>query len=113
VPSNADRKVVLVIRHTRLEDLITRYHTLAQAKFYIEHLGADFSEYVTEHETYVVSKRVVLETLAIKGRYQVIDRAFLPNFLFGPDDVVVALGQHHEVPQRPPVDRRESRPLPV
>jgi NAD kinase len=93
VPANADRKVVLVTRHTRLEDLVARYHTLAQAKFYIEHLGADFSEYVTEHETYMASKRLVLEALAVKGRYQVIDRAFLPNFLFGPDDIVVALGQ--------------------
>lgn len=93
MPVNADRKVVLVTRHTRLEDLVTRYHTLAQAKFYIEHLGTDFNEYVTEHETYVVSKRVVLDALAMKGRYQVIDRSFLPNFLFGPNDVVVALGQ--------------------
>jgi NAD kinase len=93
VPANADRKTVLVTRRTRLEELVTRYHTLAQAKFYIEHLGADFHEYVTEHETYMASKRLVLDALLVKGRCQVIDRAFLPNFLFGPDDIVVALGQ--------------------
>ncbi len=93
MPANADRKVVLITRHTRLEDLVTRYHTLAQAKFYIEHLGADFNEYVAEHETYIASKQIVLEALIAHGRYQVIDRGFLPNFLFGPDDVVVALGQ--------------------
>src|SRR5207244_2022046 len=27
------------------------------------------------------------------GRYQIIDRSFLPNFIFGPSDIVVALGQ--------------------
>ena len=27
------------------------------------------------------------------GRYQVLDRRFTPNFLFGPEDVVIALGQ--------------------
>ncbi|MEQ1517021.1 MAG: hypothetical protein ABL931_11090 [Usitatibacteraceae bacterium] len=93
MPANADRKVVLVTRHTRLEDLVTRYHTLAQAKFYIEHLGADFNEYVSEHETYLAAKKLTLAALVAGGRHQVVDRAFLPNFLFGPDDVVVALGQ--------------------
>src|SRR2546426_11367378 len=27
------------------------------------------------------------------GRVQVVDRAFLPNFVFAPDDTVVTLGQ--------------------
>ncbi len=44
-----DRKVVLVTRRTRLEELVIRFHTLAQAKFYIEHLGQDFHEYEVEH----------------------------------------------------------------
>lgn len=91
--TNVDRKVVLVTRRTRLEELITRFHTPAQAKFYLEHLGADFGEYIAEHDAYQASKRTVHEVLASHGRFQVIDRAFLTNFLFGPDDVVVALGQ--------------------
>ena len=37
---------------TRLEELIAKYHTLAQARFYVEHLGADFADYEREHETY-------------------------------------------------------------
>jgi NAD kinase len=88
-----DRKVVLITRRTRLEELVARFHTLAQAKFYVEHLGQDFREYENENETYQVSKRIVLEVLSLVGRYQVIDRAFLPNFIFGADDVVMALGQ--------------------
>ena len=40
-----ERKVVLVTRRTRLEELVARHHTVAQARFYIEHLGADFSDY--------------------------------------------------------------------
>jgi hypothetical protein len=27
------------------------------------------------------------------GRYQTVDRSFLPNFIFGPADIAVALGQ--------------------
>ena len=31
--------------------------------------------------------------LSRHGRLQVVDRAFVPNFIFGPRDTVVALGQ--------------------
>lgn len=88
-----ERKVILVTRQTRLEELIQRYHTLAQAQFYIEHLGADFSDYLTENAAYAHSLRVVVEALQQWGRYQIIERHMLPNFCFGADDIVVALGQ--------------------
>lgn len=88
-----ERKVVMVTRRTRLEELVARYHTLAQAKFYIEHLGADFSDYVREHETYEAAKRTALSALEAYGRYQMIERGFLPNFVFGESDIVIALGQ--------------------
>ncbi|WP_316194937.1 MULTISPECIES: sugar kinase [unclassified Bradyrhizobium] len=88
-----DRKVVLVVRKTRLEDLVARFLTAEQAKFYVEHLGADFSDYEREHEVYRSARLRAVQTLEQWGRYQIIDRSFLPNFLFGPHDIVVALGQ--------------------
>jgi NAD kinase len=89
----SDRKVVLITRKTRLEDLIAKFLTAAQAKFYVEHLGADFSEYQREHDVYREQQHHVLQTLEQWGRYQTIERSFLPNFIFGPSDIVVALGQ--------------------
>jgi len=89
----SDRKVVLVTRKTRLEDLIAKYLTPAQARFYVEHLGADFSDYQREHDVYLEQQHRTLQTLEQWGRYQVIERGFLPNFIFGPADIVVALGQ--------------------
>lgn len=91
--AKSDRKIVLVVRKTRLEDLVAKYHTLAQAKFYLEHLGADFTDYQREHDVYLTQKRRTIEVLEQWGRYQVLDRSFLPNFIFGPADIVVALGQ--------------------
>jgi len=89
----SDRKVVFVTRHTRLEELIARFHTMEQAKFYVEHLGADFSDYAAEHASYLAARRVVEEALSSCVRVQLLDRSFLPTYLFAPDDVVVALGQ--------------------
>jgi NAD kinase len=91
VPS--DRKIVLVTRHSRIEELIARFHTLDQARFYVEHLGADFSDYVSEHEKYLVARRTVESALSSCARVQLLDRGFLPTYLFAPDDVIVALGQ--------------------
>ncbi len=41
-------KMVVVTRKTRLQELATRFNTREQARFYIEHAGADFSVFVTE-----------------------------------------------------------------
>jgi NAD kinase len=91
--SARDRKVILVTRKTRLEELVNRHLTVEQAKFYVEHLGADFGDYETEQRTYFDARRTVLAALERHCLVQVVDRAFLPSFLFGPDDIVVALGQ--------------------
>jgi NAD kinase len=91
--SVGDRKVVLVTRKTRLEDLIVKHLTADQARFYVEHLGADFSDYQREHDVYREQQRRTVRTLEQWGRYQIIERSFLPNFIFGPTDIVVALGQ--------------------
>ena len=87
------RKVILVTRKTRLQLLLEQHHTLGQAKFYLEHLGASVADYVQENEAYAASLASVMATLQAWGRYQVLDRALLPNFLFAADDIVVTLGQ--------------------
>jgi hypothetical protein len=76
-----------------VEELVARYQTLGQARFYVEHLGADFGDYEREHAAYQAARRAVEEALTGRIRVQWLDRAFLPNYLFAPDDVVVALGQ--------------------
>ena len=93
MPAANDRKIVLVTRKTRLEDLVARYLTAAQARFYVEHLGADFSDYQREHDVYRQQLHRTVQSLERWGRYQIIERSFLPNFIFGPPDIVVALGQ--------------------
>ncbi len=89
----SENKIILVTRPTRLDELVRRFNTVEQARFYVEHLGADFSDYQREHETYQEARRASQDVLSRLGRVQAVDRGFVPNFLFGPRDIVVVLGQ--------------------
>ena len=88
-----ENKIVLVTRPTRLAELVVRFNTVSQARFYVEHQGADFSDYLREDETYHRALSEAQAVLAQVGRVQIVDRGFLPNFVFAPDDTVVTLGQ--------------------
>ena len=89
----SENKIVLITRATRLAELVVRHNTVSQARFYIEHQGADFSEYLREDQVYRRALSEAQNALARIGRVQVVDRSFLPNFVFGPDDTIVVLGQ--------------------
>jgi NAD kinase len=90
---NQDRKIVLVTRRTRLQELVARYNTVEQARFQAEHLGMDFGDFLLEDATYRAAVASVERSLRAHGRLQPLDRGFLPNFLFPPDCAVVVLGQ--------------------
>ena len=88
-----DKKIVVVTREARLGGLLRRFNTKRQAKFYVEHLGGDFSDYTTEQDNYQAAVAQTDAALRPLGLVQFIDRSFLPNFVFGPEDTVVVLGQ--------------------
>lgn len=88
-----DHKIILVTRPTRLAELVARFNTVSQARFYVEHQGADFADYTREDETYHRALTESEEALGQVGRVQIVDRKFLPNFIFAPEDTVVVLGQ--------------------
>lgn len=86
-------KVVLVTRRTRLEELIQRFNTRGQTRFYIEHSGGDFGEYEREHDAYHRSLEVTEQALELGLPIQRLDRSLLPTYAFSDRDLVVALGQ--------------------
>ena len=92
MPELAFDKIVVVTRKTALEELIERYNSEAQARFYIERLGDSFEEYASAHQAFKQSLDLLNRSLP-DLRCQWIDRSFLANFLFGPKDLVVVLGQ--------------------
>lgn len=86
-------KIVLVTRKTRLQELVERFNTREQAKFYIEHMGVDFADYDAEHATYMAALGRLRRELDGLAKLQFIDRGFLPNFIFTEQDLVVTVGQ--------------------
>jgi NAD kinase len=92
-PSSNEQRFVLIVRKTRLEELLYKYNTVAQSKFYIEHLGGDFSDYEAEHTQYHHAVDETTRILESVGKVHKVDRTFLPNYIFGSSDIVVAIGQ--------------------
>src|ERR1051325_714299 len=86
-------KIVIVTRKTRLAELVERFNTRGQAKFYVEHAGGDFGEYEREDGAYRASLERVRRTLDVGLPVQLVDRSFVPTFLFSATDVVVTVGQ--------------------
>lgn len=86
-------RMVLITRKTRLEELIERFNTRAQAKFYIERSSGDFSSYGEEHDAYQRSLEIVRRSLEVGLKIQIMDRALLPTHVFSKGDLIVTLGQ--------------------
>lgn len=89
-------KLVVVTRKTRLQQLVERFNSKGQARFYIEHAGGDFADYAAEDDAYARSLDSLHRSLDAGDlglRVQTLERTIVPTFLFAPSDLVVAVGQ--------------------
>jgi len=85
-------RLIVVTKKTPLEELIEKFNTLDQAKFYIEHSGQSFSEYQSFHNSYGRALEDLKRAIPRDMKSQFIERGFLTNFLFGTNDLVITLG---------------------
>ncbi|MCP5016334.1 MAG: sugar kinase [Ketobacter sp.] len=86
-------RFIVVHRKTRLQELVERFNTWPQAKFYLEHNQVDTQDYLDEHDLY--QKRLVEAESCLKarGRFQLLERSFLSTYQFSPGDIIVVIGQ--------------------
>jgi len=87
------KKLIIVTRKTRLQELVERFNTKSQAKFYIEHAGGDFADYEREDDAYRRSLDMLRRDLEFEIPQQLVDRSLVPTFHFRGDDLVFTLGQ--------------------
>lgn len=88
-----DRKIIIVTRKTRLEELKEKYCTLGQATFYLEHLGDSIEAYQDEHNRFESVLKQLQNVVNKLARVQLLERNFLPSYKFNNDDLVIVLGQ--------------------
>ena len=84
---------IIVKNKTRLESLIERFNTKAQARFYIERLGGNFEDYVVEHETFQESLNSLQTQLSKVIKNKTLERNFMPSFIFAENNLIVVIGQ--------------------
>ncbi|MFT4223237.1 NAD(+)/NADH kinase [Dysgonomonas sp.] len=84
---------IIVKNKTRLEALIERFNTKFQAKFYIERLGGDFHDYEMEDEIFHGSLSSLQSQLSKVIKHKIVDRAYLPSYLFSDKNLIVVIGQ--------------------
>ncbi len=86
-------KVIVIRDKTRLEQLIERFNSKAQAKFYLERSGEDFGFYEKEHDTFYNSLCQVEKSIATSFKHKVLFRSFLTTYMFAEGDLIVVIGQ--------------------
>jgi NAD kinase len=84
---------IIVKNKTRLETLVERFNTKAQAKFYIERSGGNFEDYEIEDGNFHASLSLVQRQLSKVVKNKIVERNFLPSFLFNEKQVVIVIGQ--------------------
>lgn len=84
---------IIVKNKTRLEALVERFNTQAQAKFYIERLGGNFDDYVQEHERFHAALHTLQVQLSRIIKHKIVERMYVPSFIFSENQVIVVIGQ--------------------
>ncbi|MEQ1877646.1 MAG: NAD+ kinase [Bdellovibrionia bacterium] len=87
-------KAILVTKKTRLEELVIRFGSERQARFYIERNDQNFDVYAQEHSSYKAALELVRPALASfdELKLQMLDRSLVKSYLFNQKDIIVALG---------------------
>ena len=86
-------KLVLVTRATPLQEAAVRFGTREQAKFRMERAKArSFTPLQRYEERFQASREAILRAVPATVKVQEVDREFLPNYVFGPHDLVATLG---------------------
>ncbi|MFD9005477.1 hypothetical protein ACFV0T_31790 [Streptomyces sp. NPDC059582] len=86
-------RAVLVHRTTEYEELVARHGTHGQAAFFLASRGRDLEEVAERHRRTRRALAEVASAVPLTWRQTRVERGDLDRFLFGPEDVVVVVGQ--------------------
>lgn len=93
MPRARYENVIIVTRRTELDDLVRRFNTKAQAKFYLKQAGQSFAAIEEAHDQHQAVLKKVRQAIPNTIKSQTIDRELVPRFMFAEDDLVITVGQ--------------------
>lgn len=86
-------RVVVVSRRTELDELLATHGTQGAARYFLAQRGRDLAAIEARHEAQAAALTQVGAAVPADWRLGRVDRDDLSRFLFGPEDIVVAVGQ--------------------
>ncbi|MER8187512.1 hypothetical protein [Kitasatospora sp. NPDC094015] len=86
-------RAVLVHRRTEYEELVDRHGSRGQAAFFLAGRGRELDEVERRHHLARAALAEVAAAVPLEWRRSRVERADLDRFLFGPEDVLVVVGQ--------------------
>lgn len=86
-------RAVFVTRETDFESLLARHATREQARFFLESRGQQLSQVEARNEEVHSVLRAARASVPDDWRQALVKRQDLDRFLFGPDDIIVVVGQ--------------------
>jgi hypothetical protein len=86
-------RAVLVHRRSEYDEAVARHGTRAMAAFFLQQRGREIDELAERHVRVERALQQVAAAVPAEWRRAEIERADLDRFVFGPEDVVVVVGQ--------------------
>lgn len=86
-------RAVLIHRRSEYDELLARHGTRQQAAFFLESRGRTIEELGARHEALRSARELTLGVIPTEWRRADLERADLSRFVFGPEDIVVVVGQ--------------------
>jgi NAD kinase len=86
-------RAVFVTRETDYELLLARHATREQARFFLETRGQKLSDVEGRHDRFRAVLQGCRAAVPVDWRQTLVKRSDFNRFLFGPEDIIVAVGQ--------------------
>lgn len=86
-------RALLVTRPTEYDELLGRHGSRQQVAFFLEQRGQDLAELDDRHARQQQAIQRVSAAIPVDWRRASLSRADLSRFVFGPEDIVVTIGQ--------------------
>ncbi len=85
-------RIVIVIKSTRLDDLIKKHFTIGAVTFHLESIDSSIEPYIIEDATYKNALELITSQIPGEIPTAMVEREQLPTFLFRPTDFIIACG---------------------